>query len=416
MGFILKKLIIECRFSDSFERNGEVNLKEDANKTLKMLYLAKRLVFVTIIIYIVVFFVVNSSYLSADNIERFTFTLKKTLTESYAEGTQKRVALMYDEGAEEISFKDGFAVLSTGTLTIYSADMVKFSSHSIGYKQPVLLASANNLICFDLGGKKLSVFDSFDQITEKTFKNNILNVAVSDSGYTAVITEEYGYKGLVTVYNDDFKEVMQWYSADYYLMYLGFTQRNTVSVVAVKPNNENIDTYVIDLNYKVGEERRVVCAENRFPMSAYVKNDSFLEIVSDLDIITFRDEGYETLFNYGSAEILTYKQFDQYTVVVAVEDSVKNLYRITVIDTDGNKEFEKIFIGYRDIEFFNGYFFVLGNGTVTTVGLEGQEVGLLQVSPDVFKILVSRGFALLIEPEQINEIDSSELFEYHQTN
>ncbi len=84
-------------------------MKEDSNKTLKILYLAKRLVFVTIIIYIVVFFVVNSSYLSADNIERFTFTLKKTLTESYAEGTQKRVALMYDEGAKEVSFKDGFA-------------------------------------------------------------------------------------------------------------------------------------------------------------------------------------------------------------------------------------------------------------------------------------------------------------------
>ena len=165
-------------------------MKEDANKTLKMLYLAKRLVFVTIIIYIVVFFVVNSSYLSADNIERFTFTLKKTLTESYAEGTQKRVALMYDEGAEEISFKDGFAVLSTGTLTIYSADMVKFSSHSIGYKQPVLLASANNLICFDLGGKKLSVFDSFDQITEKTFKNNILNVIKDLSQYITRILKK----------------------------------------------------------------------------------------------------------------------------------------------------------------------------------------------------------------------------------
>ncbi len=401
---------------DSFERNGEVNLKEDANKTLKMLYLAKRLVFVTIIIYIVVFFVVNSSYLSADNIERFTFTLKKTLTESYAEGTQKRVALMYDEGAEEISYKDGFAVLSTGTLSIYSADMVKFSSHSIGYKQPELLSSENNIICFDLGGKKISMFDSFDLITEKTFTNNILNVAVSDSGYIAVITEEYGYKGLVTIYNEDFKEVMQWYSADYYLMYLGFTQRNTLSVVAVKPNNENMDTYIIELNYKVGEERNVICAENRFPMDSLVKSDSSFEIISDTDIINIRNGGYSSVLSYGSAEIHTYKQFDTYTAVVAVEDSVKNLYRITVIDSVGNKEFEKIFNGYRDIEYFNGYFFVLGDGTVTTVGLEGQEVGLLQVSADVFKILVSRGFALLIEPEQINEIDSSELFEYQQAN
>ncbi len=391
-------------------------MKEDSNKTLKILYLAKRLVFVTIIIYIVVFFVVNSSYLSADNIERFTFTLKKTLTESYAEGTQKRVALMYDEGAKEVSFKDGFAVLSTGTLTVYSSDMVKFSSHSIGYKQPVLLTSDDNLICFDMGGKKLSVFDSFDLIVEKTFDDSIINVAVGDNGYIAVITEEYGYKGLVTIYNEDFKEVMQWYSADYYLMYLGFTRRNTVSVVSVVPNNENMDIYVIDLNYKVGEEHKIVCAENRFPMSALVKDDSTFEIVTDVDIITFRSDGFNSLFSYGSSEILTYKQFDEYAAIVSVEDSVKNLYKITVIDSVGNKKIEKVFNGYRDIEFFNGYFYVLGDGTVTTVSLSGHEVGHLQVSTNVFKILVSRGFALLIEPEQINEIDSSELFEYQQAN
>lgn len=389
-------------------------MKEDANKTLKILYWSKRLVFVTIILYIVVFFVVNSSYLSKDNLARFGFTLKKTLTESYADGTQRKISTMNDEGAKEVVFKDGFAVLSSGNLSVYSSDFVRFSSHNIGYKQPELLATDDFLLCFDRSGKKLSVYDSFDKIVEKTFDNDIINVAIGDNGYIAVITEEYGYKGVVTIYDDEFKEIMQWYSADYYLMYVGFTQRNTLAVISVKPNNENMDIYVVSLNYKTGEERRIVCAENRFPMNSLVKYDSNLEIVTDTDIITFRSDGYNSIYRYGSSKVYTYKQFDEYVAVVSVEDSVKDLYKITVIDSVGNKKFQRVFEGYKDIQYFNGYFFVLGNGKITSVGLEGQDVGLKEVPKSVFRILVFRSSSLLVEPEQITALDTSELFEYSE--
>ncbi len=394
------------------KRNGDKSLKEDSNKTLKILYLAKRLVFVTIIIYIVVFFVVNSSYLSKDNIARFAYTLRKTLTESYAEGREKKVSLLYDERETEFIFKDGFAVLSTGTLSIYSSDLLKFSSHKIGYRQPVLLKSGDSLYCFDRGGNSISVYDSFDKLKEKTFENSIINAAVSESGYVAVITEAYGYKGMVTILDNDLNEVMQWYSADYYLMYLGFTKKNTVSVITVVPNNENIDTYVVDLNYKTGEERKVICAENRFPMAAYVKHDNNLEVISDTDILTFRGDDFTPIYRYGSADIYSYRQFDEYCAIISLTDSVKQIYRLTVIDTVGNIKFEKIVESYKDIQFFNDYFFILSDGKITTVGLGGQEVGLTAVDPEIYKILVSRGFALLVKPEQLNIMGSSELFEY----
>jgi len=377
-----------------------------------MLYWAKRLVFVTIIIYIVVFFVVNSSYLSKDNISRFTYTLRKTLTESYAEGKEKRISLMYDERESEIIFKDGFAVLSTGNLSIYNSDLIRFSTHKIGYRQPVLLKSENNLFCFDMGGTSLSVYDSFDKVNEKSFDNTIINAAVNDDGYIAVITEAYGYKSMVSVLDNNLKELIQWYSSEYYLMYLGFTHRNTVSVIAVKPNKENIDTYVININYKTGDIRSIVCAENRFPLDVYVKDDNNLEIVSDIDILTFRGDEYSSIYQYGSAEIYSYIQFDEYSVVVSVTDSVKQLYKLTVIDTVGNVKFEKIISGYKDIQFFNDFFFILSDGYVTTVGTNGQEVGLTEVPSEVYKILISRGFGILVSPERLNIISSAELFEY----
>lgn len=389
-------------------------MSDDSNKTLKTLYLAKRLVFVTIIIYIVGFFVVNSSYLSSDNISRFTYTLKKTLTESYADGTQKNISLMYDDQSVEIVFKDGFAVLSTGTLSVYSSDSVKFSSHSIGFSHPVLISSDRYLLCFDRGGKKLSVYDSFDLIVEKTFDNNILNVSMGSNGYFSVITEAEGYKGFVTVFDENFKEVMRWYSADYYLLYSAFTSRNILSIVSVAANKENTDIHVISVNYKTGEERRSVCAESRFPMDCVVKKNSTLEVITDIDVITLRGEGFNSVYRYGSDDIYTYRQFDEYTAIVSTEDSVKKLYRITVIDSVGNVMFEKIIDGYRDIRFFNGYFYVLGYGKITTLNLEGEDVGLIEVDTDVYRILVSKGFVLLVKPEQIKLIDSSKLFEYRQ--
>ena len=147
-------------------------------------------------------------------------------------------------------------------------------------------------------------------------------------------------------------------------------------------------------------------------MDVYVKHDNTLEIVSDTDIISLREDEYSSIYRYGSAEIYTYRQFDEYCAIISLTDSVKQIYRLTVVDTDGNIKFERIVESYKDIQFFNGYFFILSDSKITTVGVGGQEVGLTEVDPDVYKILVSRGFALFIKPEQLNIINSAELFEY----
>lgn len=382
---------------------------KDANKNLKKLYIAKRLIFVTIIIYVVVFFVINSSYISADNISRFTYTLKKTLTESYATGTEKSVSFMYDDSSSEVVFKDGFALLSSGAVSIYNSKLLKFSSHSIGYANPVLKASEKYVLCFDIGGRKLSVYDSFSSVFETTFDGNIINAEISDDGYLAVITDAYGYKGMVTVFSPEFKEKMKWYSADYYLMYARFTKRNTLSVVSVRSNKENTDLYVVNLNYITATERLTVCDEDRFPLSCLVKNDNTLEVITDKDIVTVRNESYNSIFDYGASGVYNYSQFSECTAVVYLEDSVMQSYRIVVLDNVGNIMFTQYVTGFVSAAYFNGYIFLVCKDGIITVDSDGSEICRTEVPEDVCRILISEGSTLLVGAEKATLIDTSEL-------
>ena len=163
-------------------------------KKLKRLYLLKRIIFVAIIVYIVVFALMNTSLLSIDNLRRFGYSAKTALTQTSASNND---VLSYSSDNIPVfsPFKDGFAVLNGSQLSVYSKDNIRFSYHNVSFRHPVMRVSDEYILCYDRGGKTLKVFNSFDLLFEYEFSEIIINASVDNGGRVAVLTEKYGYKG-----------------------------------------------------------------------------------------------------------------------------------------------------------------------------------------------------------------------------
>ena len=368
-------------------------------KKLKQLFLVKRLLFVTIIAYVALFFLMNTSYLSIDNMRRFAYSAKTALTQTSASAND---VITYFSGNIPVfsPFKDGITVLGDSSISVYSRDNIRFSVHSVNYRNPVLRVSDEYILCFDRGGKKLSVYNSFDLLFEKEFSDVIINADIDDSGRIAVITEKYGYKGQLTVFNTSFEERFLWYSADSYLVDVAFTSTNSVSVVSVVQNMENIDTVVYSLNYSAGEERAKVVSQSTFPISVSKKNDGSVEILSETGLVSFRSGGCNTVYSYGLRVPYKFHQSDKYTVFAYDLNTPNKHFSVYVTDITGNKQFETIVENVKSVSAFSDTIFVLTSEKLLAFDRTGTVVSEISVSEGVTDIVAGKQKCILYGSEK----------------
>jgi hypothetical protein len=363
-------------------------------KKLKQLYLVKRLVLVAIIIYIILFIVLNTSYLSIDNLRRFGYSAKTALTQTSA--TKNDImSFSADESPVFSPFKDGFAVLNDSLISVYSKDNIRFSYHSANFRHPVMRVSDEYILCYDRGGKTLKVFNSFDLLFEKEFSDIIINATIDNSGKIAVLTDKNGYKGQLIYFDSSFKERFLWYSADTYPIDVAFTSTNTVSVVTVAQELENLNTVVYYLNYAAGEERGNIVSKGTFPISVAMKSDASIEVLSESGLVSFRSGGCSTVYNYGSQLPHRYYQGDKYTVISHKLSAQNDSYTVSAFDVAGNRLFENLFSNVRSVSSFSDTVFVLTTDTFYILDSTGNTVseteapaGVTGIVPGRYKIVL----------------------------
>lgn len=100
-------------------------------------------------------------------------------------------------------YRGGIAVASRERISILSASGRELYSQSHEYSNPSLISSDRFLLLYDVGGRKLSVFNSFSELKKQTFEYPLLGASISDSGDFAVITRNDKYDSVVSVFTQN---------------------------------------------------------------------------------------------------------------------------------------------------------------------------------------------------------------------
>lgn len=126
----------------------------------------------------------------------------------------------YDTGTQLLfaPVKGGVAVANTTGLQVLDKDGVTVTRSIVSITAPAVVSAGNRAAVYDVGGTVLRVGDTKGALTVLDQKNKIISVTMNDAGYLAVVTEETGYKGLVTVYNDDLEPVYRWHSGTNFVL------------------------------------------------------------------------------------------------------------------------------------------------------------------------------------------------------
>ena len=117
-------------------------------------------------------------------------------------------------GGDQMSIaylENGILLSSSAGAHYYSFAGEKYAEEVLAMEHPVLSASSQAGVVYDAGGQSLFLFRGTEEVFDLTLEGDadLLSARVNDSGWLAVTAQQSGYKGAVTVYNDQGDKVIQ---------------------------------------------------------------------------------------------------------------------------------------------------------------------------------------------------------------
>ena len=167
------------------------------------------------------------------------------------------------------------------------------------YTSPTVVSSDKYCIVYSLGAYNLSVYNTVARVYDMKFDTQIYDVAVSDNGYIAVMTDSREFRCVVYLYNSDFKLVS--------------TYNKTRYPSSVELSSDGSVIYISSFGAENGEYVT--------QLSAYEK----------------RSEQPLYQFNYNQSQPLDLMLFSDQNTAMVLND------RIVFADKYGNKINENIF-------------------------------------------------------------------------
>jgi len=126
----------------------------------------------------------------------------------------------FENGSQQVyaALNGGVAVASSTGLQVLDKDGYTILRSVVSVTTPALTVSDTTAAIYDVGGTLLRVGDTKGNLTTLDVTDTIISAKMNAAGWLAVVTEETGYKGLVTVYNAEMEAVYKWHSGTNYVL------------------------------------------------------------------------------------------------------------------------------------------------------------------------------------------------------
>lgn len=375
-------------------------MNKETKKAVRRLDLTRGALVLTLILYIAVALIINSSYLTVDRLMRLRSNV------IYALGNSGDT-LQYDEDeAVDLQlFQDGYVLLTRNGLTVCGVDGNIYSSHTLQYKQPAMKVCGKYILCFDRGGTSWSLLNSFRVLCSGTESADIINGAVSDDGYFAIAAERTEYKGCVTVYNTNGTDLSRW-NSDSYLIDSFFTGKNRLTIVSVVSEKEKTHTVFTVFNFKKPEAENVASAPDTFPLALTLKENGTIEMLTATGSVLFDGDTVSSLAPYPEPSPGLYCQSDRGTMISY--QTTTGTVLVQGISAKGESLFSLEYPSLVSLGCFGEYYFVLTETNLFILD-SGGSILLERPNAGYSKVLVSPELSVLVGISSIERLDLSSL-------
>ena len=300
-----------------------------------------------------------------------------------------------------------YYLLTNTELSAYSNSGKKVLSYNHGFEKPVLKSSEWGALLFNQGDNNVLVFDIKKLRDTVITKKAVINAEISDSGVYAIVTEEDGYAGAVTVYDKNSDEVYKWYSADEIINDVAiYPGKDKIAVSTFKVENGEYKSKVSVLEFDSATPVFTSDYSGRLIYSINSKNSSGIVVTTNngVDFLRWKEnEKYEYKNEYDTALV---RSSSNGTVAVFNRKSDPTHNKIVVLNKKGKLDYKFDFNEVvSDIFLFGGHIYCMSDTDIYVLDEKGKKIESASCGFGAVRMVVTgRNVVAVITDNKIEKI------------
>lgn len=236
------------------------------------------------------------------------------------------------------SNKDLVMVGDTG-LSVYNSSAKQTVSRQHSFSCPVMKVNGTRVLIYNLGGKGYQLESVSKTLVKTNSEQNILAGALASNGSFALVTEEEGYCGCLTVYDLNGQALYHYWFSDYYPTAVALNSNATkaaVTAISAKDGALVSAVYLLDLSSSKTVEPFVVYTENAMIDVSYSENGTVVAVGDKMTAVINTLTNTKTNFDYQGLQLSAYYT-DAGRIALSLSPYTNSgNSRLVVLDKTGN--------------------------------------------------------------------------------
>ncbi|MDO4816694.1 MAG: DUF5711 family protein [Bacillota bacterium] len=143
------------------------------------------------------------------------------------------------------TFSTGNAIFCMGNkeISAYDLEGEKICTLENTLAEPYTATAGSYAVIY--GEAEIFLSDG-NEIRHNLINNKIMSTAINKNGYAAVCTEEAGYKGSATVYDENFSPIYKWYCASGFIIKAALSEKNILAVLTANEMGSTVHVFELD--------------------------------------------------------------------------------------------------------------------------------------------------------------------------
>ncbi len=312
------------------------------------------------------------------------------------------------EGSTSSTFTecDEDLVVATDTYIRFyndSANEINSIQHTLS--NPMLSASSDMVLAYDLNGYSFSVMTKKGEVFKKTLDNVIISAKISESNYIAVVTETDKYPAYLTVYDSKGKECFKW--------------ANGQRITSIDFISSGDGAIVSTLNAENGMQVTTLNGISFYNQDKQFTSDKIYSIVygaqkmSDNSIWAVCQDRYLKLSNEGKiieeylykSELISFDSNEDNLSIAFKSISDDGTSRLVLIESDSEPVEIVVDEKIKTIKTYFAHTFVLSDKTISAYNTRGKSISTANVKNDYVDFVYIDGNIFFMGYRDINMIE-----------
>lgn len=372
-------------------------------ETAKLFRLYK---YLTIVVF-VAFVLGGLSVVGGDELSEDIRYLFKYMNSSAPELTDGDASVSFEGEGTTVTgiFRGDFAVLKKGTYKLYGFNGELIFSDTVSMTNPAMKTSGRYVLCYDIGGKTLKIYNSFSLIHTETYSYPIISADISDNGTYCVVTSEKGYHAAIYVYDSEFRILYRWLTAEKFAIDAAICESDDsrILVSCARASGGDFSGELIELSTKNDTVKSSTAIEGELPLQISFSGDGSYRVLTSSHFRVYdNNAGTVNEYDLTSNTIDIYRTKGKYTCIAVGKSSIGQERTALIYDAAGTLLYEfdiKSQLYDIAIDSDGGKIYILASEHLYTVYPEAKRFDDMTVSQSFRKLLLPGGSRLALQGE-----------------